>query len=179
MEPGLLFCKVFFSTKLLVTAPLLVTPSHNHFSSPFTFLLWVNGDTSGYPPTLAYPAEARQSNPGRRTYSMDRQNRFWHSPCSSCLKPTWRPSCASVTYMFQDLGHVYVCCLRATRVQDIWLCWPSYGVPTTFEAQNLSSYSSVRFTKLHPLFGCGCLHLSELLGGASQKTTKLDSCLQV
>ena len=26
---------------------------------------------------------------------------------------------------------------------------------------NPSSYSSVRVPKLHPLFGCGCLHLSD------------------
>jgi hypothetical protein len=38
------------------------------------------------------------------------------------------------------------------------------------------TYSSIRLPKLHPLFGCGCFHLSELLGEASERTAMLN-CL--
>jgi hypothetical protein len=48
--------------------------------------------------------------------------------------------------------------LRAPRVQVSWLCWSSCGAPNLFGAHNPSS---IRVPKLHQLFGCRCLYLSE------------------
>jgi hypothetical protein len=55
--------------------------------------------------------------------------------------------------------------------------WCSFPIP--FGACNPSSYSSIRVPKLHPLFDCGCLHLSEsLLSETSQRIAILVSCQQ-
>jgi hypothetical protein len=55
----------------------------------------------------------------------------------------------------------------------------TFGFPVEFLSPSGTqsfSYSFIRVPKLHPLFGCGCLYLSQLMGGASQRTTC--SCLQ-
>jgi hypothetical protein len=51
--------------------------------------------------------------------------------------------------------------LRDPKVQVSWLCSSSCGVLFFFGACNPSSYSSLRLPKLHPMFGCRCLYLSE------------------
>jgi hypothetical protein len=52
-------------------------------------------------------------------------------------------------------------------VQVSWLCWSSCGVPVHFGTHNPSPYFSLRIPKLHPLFGCECLYLSESAAGWS------------
>ena len=38
-------------------------------------------------------------------------NSFWDSPHSNCLRPTWRPSCKSATYVWEGVGPACVCSL--------------------------------------------------------------------
>ena len=65
-------------------------------------------------------------------------NHFWDRPHSNCWKP---------------------------RVKVSWLCWSFCRVHIPFGAHNPSFYSSIRIPKLHPLYGYGCLHLSESATG--------------
>jgi hypothetical protein len=47
------------------------------------------------------------------------------------------------------------------RIQVSWLFWSSCGTPIPFRALNPSPNSYIRVPKLHPMFGCGSLCLSE------------------
>jgi hypothetical protein len=50
-------------------------------------------------------------------------------------------------------------------VGSVGLPVASCGIPIPLGACNPSSYSSIKVPKLHSLFGCGCVHLSESAAG--------------
>lgn len=63
--------------------------------------------------------------------------------------------------------------LRAVRVQVSWFCWFSYPLCGCIP----SFYSSITVSKLHPLLGCGCLHLSEsALSGSFNAESWIAKC---
>jgi hypothetical protein len=97
-------------------------------------------------------------------------NSFWDSHpssfCSSILGPTGRSSCTSATYVQGGLGptcfwSLVVYTLKVPSIQVSSFCWFSCGMPIPFGACSFSSYSSIRVSKLHLLFSCGCLYLFE------------------
>jgi hypothetical protein len=49
--------------------------------------------------------------------------------------------------------------IKIGKKRDV--CKNFEGVPIHVGTYNPSSYSSARVPKLHPLFGCGCLYVSE------------------
>jgi hypothetical protein len=82
-------------------------PPSKSFPSPL--LLWEDGGPSGYPSTLAIqvsmglgassPTGSRQGSPDKRNIFHVQATAFGMAPHSSCLSPTWRPSCTSATYV--------------------------------------------------------------------------------
>lgn len=83
----------------------------------------------------------------------------------------------------RGLGPAFVCPLidysvsgqgQGSRLVD------SIGLPVEFlsptGSEILLSIFFIRVPNFHPLFYCGCLYLSQLLGGASQRTAMLDTC---
>ena len=120
------------------------------------------------------PTEARQGSPARRTYPCT-GNSFWDSPHSNCSGSTKtklhiclmcveRPKSLVGGSDFQSpKGPGYL-----TLLVFLWSSYHLLGLQT-FLLFHMSLQTP-------PLFGCGCLYLSQLLGEASQRTTC--SCLK-
>ena len=77
--------------------------------------------------------------------------------------------CTSATYVRGGLSPACVCSLVGSSDSEspkgpglLVFLWNSYPLWVL----SRSSYSSIRVSKLHPLFGYGCLYLSRLLRGA-------------
>jgi hypothetical protein len=64
-------------------------------------------------------------------------------------------------------------------VQVSWLCWSHCGVPALFGSLNLSPNYSISLLSSTSRLGMSlCSSFHWLLGGATQRTVMLDSCLQ-
>ena len=112
-----------------------------------------------------FPTEARQKAQ-LEDHIPHTGNSLWGSPSCSCSGPTWRPSCASASYVRRGLGPAHVLwlmvqCLRAPRFQVSRFCWSSCGILISFWTHKPFFYSAIRVPKIHPLFVCGCMHPPE------------------
>lgn len=133
---------------ILITAPLSSQfPTHiAHYPLPF---FWEKGDPpAGYQFILGNQVIAGLDTSSPTEERIHRQATKSESASppdshSSCWRNIWRPTCTSATYVG------WFSLREPPRVQVIWLCWSSSGVPIPYGSLSPSANVSAELPEFH------------------------------